>query len=46
MMVTYGNIYLRDPVDGELYWYDFGTHEDYVRRYGNFDVGRFLWIAG
>lgn len=44
MMVAYGNVYLRDPVDDELYWYDCCTHADYVRRYGNYDTGRFIWV--
>jgi hypothetical protein len=40
-----GTVWLKDPSTGELLWYDWCTHADSVRRYGNYDVGRFLWVS-
>ena len=40
-----GNVWLNDPLSGDCFWYDWCTHADYVRRYGNFDTGRFLWVT-
>jgi hypothetical protein len=44
----YGDVYLKDPVSGECFWYDSCSHDDYVNRYAapQYDLGRFLWVGG
>lgn len=43
--MMYGNVYMKCPVSGDVFWYDCCNHKDYVNRYGSFDSGRFLWVA-
>lgn len=40
-----GDVYVKCPSSGELLWYDWCSHEDYVMRYTQFDVGRFFWAT-
>lgn len=40
-----GDVYLRDPLNGELCWYDWRSYADYVNVYGGFDLGRFIWVS-
>lgn len=40
-----GDVYLKCPLSGEILWHDWCSHSDYVNRYGNYDMGRFLWVS-
>lgn len=40
-----GDVYINCPLSGELLWYDWCSHEEYAKRYGIFDLGRFIWVG-
>jgi hypothetical protein len=41
----YGDVYCNCPLSGEIVWYDWTSYDDFCKRYGNFDQGRFFWVS-
>lgn len=43
--MTYGSVYLRDPIDNKPCWYDWCCYSEFLKRYASsYDTGRFLFV--
>jgi hypothetical protein len=40
-----GDVFLNCPLSDDVFWFDWCSHEDFAKRYGNYDKGRFFWVS-
>lgn len=40
-----GDVFLNCPLSGDTFWFDWCSHEDFVKRYSTYDKGRFFWVS-